>query len=289
MKRIMRITLFLVVALAANAETTVNQTNKNAYGANIGWINAQGDITNGAVIGQSFCTGFVWSANCGWISFGKGPTNGWRYSNLSFNDWGVNHDGEGRLTGCAYGANIGWITFEQTNGQPRINLLTGNLSGYAYGANVGWISLSNSQAYVKSTLSAGTDTDGDGIPDAWERRRTGNLTALGGGTNDADHDGASNRAEYLADTNPTDGNDSFEIVSLTTVSGTNTVKWTTRPTRLYRVEATNALRAAAGGWADAGGGLISPPAVSPATATILNGGATARFYRVRAVIPLSGE
>ena len=50
----------------------------------------------------------------------------------------MNHDGRGNLRGFAYGANIGWINFE-TNGGPKIDLLTGNLSGYIYSANCGWI------------------------------------------------------------------------------------------------------------------------------------------------------
>ncbi len=46
------------------------------------------------------------------------------------------------------------------------------------------------------------DTDGDGIPDAWENRH--NLgAALSNATEDADNDRQSNYEEYVADTNPT--------------------------------------------------------------------------------------
>jgi len=128
--------LLLAVLLSFNlvtayAGTTVSATNHYAYGGNIGWIETRGDITNGAVFGQSYCTGYLWSANCGWISLGNGPTNGWQYSNTSAADWGVNNDGLGNLSGYAWGANIGWLVFEQTNGMPRIDLQTGNLE---YGA-----------------------------------------------------------------------------------------------------------------------------------------------------------
>ena len=86
------------------ADTTINATNKYSYGANIGWINWQGDNANGAVIGDYVCTGFIYSANVGWINLGNGaPTNGIRYQNLSANDFGVNHDGDGNLRGFAYG------------------------------------------------------------------------------------------------------------------------------------------------------------------------------------------
>lgn len=272
-------------ASAAFAATTINVPNQHAYGANIGWINARGDIANGAAIGPSYCTGSVWSANCGWISLGNGPTNGWRYSNTAANDWGVNHDGLGNLTGYAYGANVGWIAFEQTQGQPRIDLRTGVCSGYAYGANVGWINFSNAQAFVQTdSLAPGPDTDGDGIPDPWEMRRAGDLTTLGGSYPDGDD--APDVDEYKADTDPLTG-EHLEIVSLAETTGTNTVTWTARSTRLYRVETTNAIPPATGGWTDAGGGLIGPPAASPAAAAIPRTSTTHEFYRVKAVIPLS--
>ncbi len=45
-----------------------------------------------------------------------------------------------------------------------------------------------------------TDSDHDGIPDAWEMMYFGNLNSSG--TNDPDGDGATNIAEYMAGTNP---------------------------------------------------------------------------------------
>ena len=279
----------LLPFLAAFGETTVDANHPYAYGANIGWLDARGDVTHGASVGYAYCTGYVWSANCGWIGLGNGPSNGWHYGNVTANDWGVNHDGEGRLTGYAYGANIGWLAFEQTYGQPRIDLRTGNLSGHVWGANVGWISLSNVQAYVRSeTLDDGPDSDGDRIPDAWEYQRAGSLKALSGARHDADGDGVPDVDEYLADTDPTDKEDRLEIVAFSAAVGTNTLSWTSRPSRLYRVEATNALPAVAGGgWADVCGGLLGPPAVSPAAAAVSDDGNPARYYRVRAVIPLA--
>lgn len=287
MKTTLIAAILALLGTSALAETTINATHQNAYGANVGWINARGDVTNGASIGQSFCTGYVWSANCGWINLGNGPTNGWQYSNASANDWGVNHDGLGNLTGYAYGANIGWIQFEQTRGQPRVDLHTGNLSGYAYGANVGWIGFSNAQAFVQTdTLAPGPDTDHDGIPDPWEMQRAGDLTTLGGW--DSDGDDIPDPEEYRADTDPLTG-EHLEILSLTKATGTNTVTWTSRPTRQYKVEATNAIPVppVAGGWTDVGGGLIGPPPASPAAAAIPSPSTTKEFYRVKAVVPLS--
>lgn len=278
--------LGLCLVFSAPADTTMDPVHPYAYGANVGWLNAMGDTAHGAVLGQSFCTGYLWSANCGWIGLGNGPTNGWQYGNAAANDWGINHDGEGRLSGCAWGANIGWITFEQVHGQPRVDLTSGNLSGYAWGANVGWISLSNAQAYVRTTrLNAGADSDNDGIPDFWEYREAGNLTTLTDGGNDEDFDGVPDTDEYPADTDPLEITDLMEIVSITDKSGTNTVSWNARPTRFYCVEATNTL-GTTHGWKDVGGGLIGPPVASPAQAEITNGGETVRVYRVRSIVPL---
>lgn len=273
---------------ACHAETTIDPAQPYAYGANVGWVNAYGDGGNGAVIGPAFCTGYFWSANCGWIGLGNGPANGWQYANTSATDWGVNHDGEGRLTGYAYGANIGWINFEQTYGQPRVDLRTGNFSGSVWGANVGWISLANAQATVRTArFDSGSDSDGDGIPDFWENKRTGGLTTLQCDGHDADHDGVPDVDEYGADTDPQDDSDFLAITSFAAANGTNTVAWTSRPTRLYRVEATHALPAGpASGWADVGCGLIGPPGGSPSQAEIISAGETSRFYRVRAVMPL---
>lgn len=290
----MKLISILVVLLAFSAalslaDTTIDPSEHHAYGANIAWIEARGDITHGAVIGYSYCTGCVWSANCGWIGLGNGPTNGWQYSNSSNDDWGVNHDGQGRLAGYAYGGNVGWITFEQTHGQPRVNLQTGNMSGYAWGVNVGWISLSNAQAHVRTTrLDTGPDSDEDGIPDAWEYRTAGDLITLSGGNHDEDDDGMSDTDEYGADTNPLDELNRLEIVSIAVEPGTNILAWTCRPTRLYRVMATNALPTSPGGsWEDVGGGHLGPPATSPTQASIPATNVAQRFYRIHAVLPLS--
>ena len=274
---------FLVAASAVRAATTINDTNQYAYGANVGWLDARGDVTRGASIGQFYCTGYVWSANCGWICLGNGPTNGWRYNNNSTNDWGVNHGGEGNLSGCAYGANIGWIVFEQTNGLPRIDLRTGKFSGYAWGANLGWIGLSNVQAFVETdAFATGPDTDSDGLPDAWEWSHTGNLHVFSGGTNDWDRDGSTDTEEYGADTDPNDSNELFRIVSYD--SGTRILQWSTRPTRLYRVEDTNQMPVGvSGGWWNIGS--YGPFASSPHELLLPGIPDSTHVYRVKAVLP----
>ncbi len=283
MKRI----AILLGALACGhsvAASSIHATNRHAWGANVGWLDVRADAAHGASLGLMYCTGHLWSANCGWISLGDAPTNGHRYSNVSVDDWGVNHDGLGRLRGFAYGANIGWVAFE-SNGNPRVDLLTGALDGHAYAANAGWISLSNSHAFVQTDyLATGPDADLDGIPDPWELATTGSLTNLSGGTSDRDADGVPDTAEYLADTDPSDAASALRMVALTRTGATDRVAWNVQPTRLYRLDAAATLDS---GWMDGGLGLLPPGAGSSLTVAVSATDVTGRFYRAAAVVPLS--
>ena len=141
------LSVFSAQLLTLHGASTIDPFNQYAFGANIGWLDwsgGSGQTATGAVIGEYVCSGYIYSANIGWINLGSGlPANRIQYQNNSATDFGVNQDGLGNLSGYAYGANIGWITFEQTYGQPKVNLITGKLSGYVWSANCGWISLSN--------------------------------------------------------------------------------------------------------------------------------------------------
>ncbi len=279
--------VLLASVASAHAGSTINAASRYAYGANIGWIDTRGDITNGAALGQSYCTGYLWGADVGWIGLGNGPANGWHYSNASGADWGVNHDGAGNLTGYAYGANIGWLNFEQSYGQPKIDLLTGTLRGYVWSANVGWISLSNAFAHVQTdVLAIGPDTDGDGIPDAWEYRRAGKLSLLGMRPADADGDGAPDADEYGADSDPMDSNSRFAVVDYERSASSNAVTWTVSPSRFYRLMQQAPVLVGGALWADSGFGLMVPGA-SPTMTRDLPRTNSASFYRVQAVVPLS--
>jgi hypothetical protein len=299
-----RILLPLLLApLIAQAGTTIDPAvaNSHAYGANIGWINCRGDVTNGAVVGEFFCSGYIYSANCGWIHLGNGaPANGINYQNNSATDYGVNTNQylangavfEAKLRGYAYGANIGWVNFEAT-GDPRVNLTTGQLLGYAYGANVGWIALSETGVTVATTsIAPGADTDGDGIPDAWERSKAGNITTMNI-SSDSDKDGVLDKDEYAADTNPFDANDRLKITAFVgprNVGGTGPfatdVTWTSKPTRWYEIETNPDLLSS---WLTGADNLV-PTGITtfkrfndPNLASIPD----KRFYRVRAKLPLA--
>ena len=268
-----------------HAATTINPANPYAYGANVGWINARGDTANGAVIGEYVCSGYLWAANIGWIRLGRGtPANGIQYQNSSATDYGVNHDGTGKLSGYAYGANIGWIVFEPTYGQPKVNLLTGKFSGSVYSANCGWISLSNAVAHVQTdSIAPGADTDGDGLADAWELTYTNSLTAFTGLT-DTDGDGVPDAQEYQAGTSPLDPNDLLKITAFqrnVAAPSYNQLGWHSKPTRLYTVQ-TNSNLGNNAGWVDAL--YFSSPGVSATGFFDYN--PTNQFYRIRAYRPL---
>ena len=268
-------------AQAASTPSTINPTNHNAYGANIGWIDWRADATNGAVVNESFCSGYLYSANVGWINLGSGaPANRMGYQNLATNDFGVNVDSVGNLRGLAWGANIGWINFE-LQGAPKVDLFTGKFSGSAWSANCGWISLSNATALVQTDHVLMGPLDANALPLAWELSHFGQ-TGIDPNA-DPDHDGKSNLQEYLAGTDPNSANDSLYITSaqFATNGTAATLTWPTVPTRFYRVQKTSDLTS----WTDSSLGDVYPSGLA-ATRTVTQTNAPFQFYRITALRPL---
>ncbi len=265
MHRFVVVASFMAMSCSTWAGTTIGTDAHYGYAANMGWLDWRGDIDHGAVIGEYTCSGFVYSPNVGWINLGQGtPTNGIRYGNLSAKDFGINHDGHGNLQGFAWGANIGWLVFtnQTTAGAafegPKVNLLTGQLSGWIWSANAGWISLSNAVAGVATTsIQPGIDSDGDGMSDAWELEKFGNLT-IATATSDRDGDGVPDVAEYGAGTDPVNQDSSVQILSWN--KGTNnsqmTFTWHCEPNRQYQVYWASNMVAPVE-WMDAGAGIVS--------------------------------
>jgi hypothetical protein len=277
-----------------SAPSTIDTTAAYAYSANAGWINLRGDGTNGVRVGETFLSGKAYGANFGWIDCGSGsPANGFSYANTSGADFGVNRSDTGLLSGYAYGANVGWINFGwSTNpidpNTPAIDPITGDFSGFAYAANLGWINLGT--GYLKTSSVDRTDSDGDGIPDAWERQHFGNLTKAGIAT-DADSDGQSDAAEYIADTDPSSAASFLKIVSHTYAGGMTTVaiKFTSQPTRLYRIQESTNLTTWTTIATAVGGQSLNPfeaDVGTETTKTVAFTGSARHFFRVVAVLPL---
>lgn len=148
------------------AQSTVSNTNKFAWGENIGWVNfrdANGG-TQGIRDNRSYLTGFAWGENVGWINFGSTPANGNTFSNTSNTDFGVNVNASGVLSGFAWGENIGWINFGPFASVPnaRIDDAAGRLRGFAWGENVGWINLDLASAQQFVSFNCYADCDGSG-------------------------------------------------------------------------------------------------------------------------------
>jgi hypothetical protein len=145
-------TLLLLLPTLVGGQSSILDNAQYSWAANVGWLNWQGDLLNGARFdSQRVVSGYVWSANIGWIHLGTGvPADGVAYDNDSKTDYGVNLTPSPspdfiNLDGYAYSANTGWILFADFGSEhrPRIEKSTGRLLGYAYGANVGWIALSS--------------------------------------------------------------------------------------------------------------------------------------------------
>jgi hypothetical protein len=274
-----------------HAATTIDSVNCYAYAANLGWMNWTGDTANGAVIGEYVCSGNIYSANAGWIALGGGtPANGIQYQNNSATDFGVNQDGLGDLTGYAWGANIGWITFEQTYGQPRVNLLTGQMSGSVWSANCGWISLTNTVAYVQTDAIRLGALAPNGLPIAWLLTYFGttNISASA----DPTGKGMTIAQDYWVGTNPTNAGSLFRITAQSFRSGGSlgpdqtsaSLTWDSVPTRFYYLQKNPGLTPA--NWTDSGLGLLAPAAGATTAASLTDTNAPAHFYRIEAVRPL---
>jgi hypothetical protein len=238
----------------------------------------------------------LYGANVGWINLGDGePANGVAYGNQSAADFGVNRDATGGLTGLAWGANIGWLVFTNRSAggaafdAPRLDLFTGRFSGYAFAPNIGWVTLSNLFAHVKTDIiESGADTDADGVPDSWELSLVGDLNLITSNSN-LDGDQATDREEYLADTHPLVSGDELRVTVYIppTQVAPGFITWTTRPTRIYRLEDRSGFNPGDDPWMDAGWEWFAPDAGTTTTRVLTKPPMAQGYLRVGARPPLA--
>lgn len=133
--------------------------------------------------------------------------------------------------------------------------------------------------WITNTMDSVTgDDDGDGIPNWWEEQFSTNVLA----DSDQDGDGFDGEAEYIADTDPTDGNSFFEMQgAITAAEQTFTFEGSTA--RQYQLlYTTNDLAATNLTWLTNGvpvwGGGTSTQITATNTENMV-------FYRLEAILP----
>jgi hypothetical protein len=125
--------------------------------------------------------------------------------------------------------------------------------------------------------SAEPDSDGDGIPDAWETRHGLNPDRAADALEDPDGDGASNRQEFLAGTDPRNASSVFRLAV-----GRDGAAWSLRflaqAARAYRLEIADSVT---GPWTRSQD--IIPGNTAREVSVPLPWDAAQRFYRM--VVP----
>ncbi len=122
------------------------------------------------------------------------------------------------------------------------------------------------------------DTNGDGLPDAWQIQYFGSIAAPSARPDaDPDHDGFSNLQEYLAGTDPTDSNSYLKLDSVEVGQTNSAISFKAVAGKTYTVLSSSNLLS---GWskladvaAQLTNGVVTVPDTSPALGT-------ARFYRL---------
>jgi hypothetical protein len=130
------------------------------------------------------------------------------------------------------------------------------------------------------------DSDADGIPDCWMLQYFGHPTGLASDnsrtTDDADGDGLSNLAEFLAGTDPTNPASAFRINSVVRINNDVRIKWSVGVGRTSIVQAASSPT---GSYTNISQNLMNFVINEPPS-YLDRGGATnfpSRFYRIRLV------
>lgn len=127
-----------------------------------------------------------------------------------------------------------------TTGRTGTDLIANGLTISLTGAVTGM----NQAKFLRLVdTSAPADTDHDGMPDAWETANQLNPNSNADAALDADGDGQSNLAEFIAGTNPQSSVSKLAIVSLSRGVTTATLTWSSVPGKSYRIQACGDLAA----------------------------------------------
>lgn len=128
------------------------------------------------------------------------------------------------------------------------------------------------------------DSNTNGIPDWWELKYSGNIHGLPAAA-DADHDGQSNLAEWIARTDPTNAASRFSITAISISSNLVTLSFQGWTDRLYRAEASAAVTSNAAWHTASTNDFAGSGGTTTWSDTNQTAGVTSRFYRVDALLP----
>ncbi|MCI0535298.1 MAG: hypothetical protein L0Z50_08720 [Verrucomicrobiales bacterium] len=133
-------------------------------------------------------------------------------------------------------------------------------------------------------LTLGVDSDGDGLPDAWEQA----LIAIYGGTlasinpnDDSDGDGISNLNEYLAGTYVFDPADGFSLTMIGANAGSSLFEFLAIRSRTYSIQASKDLSH----WTPVGFRVVAPGV----PAAVVDSYLAADVRKLRVEVPSSDQ
>jgi hypothetical protein len=126
------------------------------------------------------------------------------------------------------------------------------------------------------------DTNGDGLPDAWQIHYFGSITSPDARPDaDPDHDGMNNLQEYLAGTDPTDPNSMFKLSTVTQIApGVLQLQWFSATNRLYTLLESSDISASIPAFNPLASNILATPPVNSYLVTNSPPQA-AHFYRLQ--------
>lgn len=126
------------------------------------------------------------------------------------------------------------------------------------------------------TNNGNDDVDNDRMLDVWEQNYFGGISTPGGGANDdKDGDFSPNLTEYIAGTDPTNGNSRFEVSTFSTLPSGKIINWEPVTGRVYSVMWTDHL---ANGFQVLTNGITHPQSSYTDTVHTAEGGG---FYNLK--------
>ncbi len=156
---------------------------------------------------------------------------------------------------------------------------TGGAGAYPWWANKENLLYDGPRIEIEGVLVGDDDSDADSLPDDWERFWFGNLDS--DAESDSDADGATNRAELGAGTNPASAGSVFRVTGWDrTLAGIDVLRFPVAASRRYVVETSADLAV----WSEISGRLTYPePGMAQWIGERVETGdpGTARFLRVR--------